>query len=155
MSEWKLKECCLSISDGDHLPPPKANSGIPFITISNFVNRPYGGGSKLPALRCLICICGLFAQKLVRLGQDPSGLREREHTQCFLKRQQVHPGNFLRLRDRRLVGKFRQEVHHLFHDAIFPGKRVPLLCAKSAHKVDNQPHFFKSSICSCGCKKSW
>ena len=35
MSEWKLKECCLSISDGDHLPPPKANSGIPFITISN------------------------------------------------------------------------------------------------------------------------
>ena len=35
MSEWKLKECCISISDGDHLPPPKANSGIPFITISN------------------------------------------------------------------------------------------------------------------------
>ena len=35
MSEWKLKECCLSISDGDHLPPPKAYSGIPFITISN------------------------------------------------------------------------------------------------------------------------
>ena len=35
MSEWKLKECCLSISDGDHLPPPKTDSGIPFITISN------------------------------------------------------------------------------------------------------------------------
>lgn len=35
MSEWKLKDCCLSISDGDHLPPPKAESGIPFITISN------------------------------------------------------------------------------------------------------------------------
>ncbi len=35
MSEWKLKDCCLSISDGDHLPPPKADSGIPFITISN------------------------------------------------------------------------------------------------------------------------
>lgn len=35
MKEWKLKECCLSISDGDHLPPPKANVGIPFITISN------------------------------------------------------------------------------------------------------------------------
>ena len=38
MSEWKrvkLKDCCLSISDGDHLPPPKTHSGIPFITISN------------------------------------------------------------------------------------------------------------------------
>ena len=35
MSEWKLKDCCLSISDGDHLPPPKTNIGIPFITISN------------------------------------------------------------------------------------------------------------------------
>lgn len=35
MSEWKLKDCCHSISDGDHLPPPKTDSGIPFITISN------------------------------------------------------------------------------------------------------------------------
>lgn len=35
MSEWKLKDCCISISDGDHLPPPKADDGIPFITISN------------------------------------------------------------------------------------------------------------------------
>lgn len=35
MSEWKLKDCCKSISDGDHLPPPKVNNGIPFITISN------------------------------------------------------------------------------------------------------------------------
>ena len=35
MSEWKLRDCCLSISDGDHLPLPKAESGIPFITISN------------------------------------------------------------------------------------------------------------------------
>ena len=35
MSEWKLKDCCLSISDGDHLPPPKTGKGIPFITISN------------------------------------------------------------------------------------------------------------------------
>ena len=35
MSEWKLKDCCLSISDGDHLPPPKSDSGIHFITISN------------------------------------------------------------------------------------------------------------------------
>ena len=35
MSEWKLQDCCLSISDGDHLPPPKTDSGIPFITISN------------------------------------------------------------------------------------------------------------------------
>lgn len=31
----KLKECCDVITDGDHLPPPKAEQGIPFITISN------------------------------------------------------------------------------------------------------------------------
>ena len=31
----KLKDCCASISDGDHLPPPKAEVGVPFITISN------------------------------------------------------------------------------------------------------------------------
>lgn len=35
MSEWRLKDCCLSVSDGDHLPPPKSPYGIPFITISN------------------------------------------------------------------------------------------------------------------------
>lgn len=31
----KLSECCASIADGDHLPPPKADTGIPFVTISN------------------------------------------------------------------------------------------------------------------------
>ena len=31
----KLSEFCVSIADGDHLPPPKAESGIPFVTISN------------------------------------------------------------------------------------------------------------------------
>ena len=31
----KLNECCLSISDGDHFPPPKSESGIPFVTIAN------------------------------------------------------------------------------------------------------------------------
>ncbi len=38
MSGWvntKLSECCLSIADGDHQPPPKAETGIPFVTISN------------------------------------------------------------------------------------------------------------------------
>ena len=38
MSEWKkvkLGDCCHSISDGDHLPPPKSKSGIPFVTIAN------------------------------------------------------------------------------------------------------------------------
>ena len=38
MSEWKkvkLRDCCHSISDGDHLPPPKSESGVPFITIAN------------------------------------------------------------------------------------------------------------------------
>ncbi len=36
--EWKkvkLCEVCKSISDGDHLPPPKSDSGIPFVTIAN------------------------------------------------------------------------------------------------------------------------
>ena len=31
----RLKDCCYSISDGDHQPPPKAQQGIPFVTISN------------------------------------------------------------------------------------------------------------------------
>lgn len=38
MSEWanvKLKDLCLSITDGDHQAPPKSDTGIPFITISN------------------------------------------------------------------------------------------------------------------------
>lgn len=40
--EWKLyklNEICISISDGDHLAPPKSNNGIPFITISNVVGN--------------------------------------------------------------------------------------------------------------------
>lgn len=32
---FKLSDCCVSITDGDHLPPPKSDSGIPFVTISN------------------------------------------------------------------------------------------------------------------------
>lgn len=42
MSEWiktKLSECCKSISDGDHLPPPKARTGIPFVTIKNITSN--------------------------------------------------------------------------------------------------------------------
>lgn len=31
----KLGDICESISDGDHLPPPKSVDGIPFVTISN------------------------------------------------------------------------------------------------------------------------
>lgn len=37
-TEWassSLKDICLVISDGDHQPPPKSKSGIPFIMISN------------------------------------------------------------------------------------------------------------------------
>ena len=34
----KLAEVCKSISDGDHQPPPKSESGIPFVTISNITN---------------------------------------------------------------------------------------------------------------------
>ena len=35
----KLKDCCLSIADGDHQAPPKADKGIPFVTISNIVEN--------------------------------------------------------------------------------------------------------------------
>jgi len=38
MNDWpkvRLGDICESISDGDHLPPPKSNEGVPFITISN------------------------------------------------------------------------------------------------------------------------
>lgn len=38
--EKKLGEVCESIFDGDHMPPPKAESGIPFLVISN-VNKGY------------------------------------------------------------------------------------------------------------------
>lgn len=31
----KLSDCCSSVADGDHQPPPKAESGVPFVTISN------------------------------------------------------------------------------------------------------------------------
>ena len=31
----KLADCCISIADGDHQPPPKADTGVPFVTISN------------------------------------------------------------------------------------------------------------------------
>ncbi|MGN0866115.1 MAG: restriction endonuclease subunit S, partial [Oligosphaeraceae bacterium] len=31
----KLSDCCISIADGDHQPPPKAQSGVPFVTISD------------------------------------------------------------------------------------------------------------------------
>lgn len=31
----KLADCCSSIADGDHQPPPKAEVGVPFVTISN------------------------------------------------------------------------------------------------------------------------
>jgi type I restriction enzyme S subunit len=34
-----LAELSVSISDGDHSPPPKAASGVPFITISNVCER--------------------------------------------------------------------------------------------------------------------
>ncbi|MCI8623945.1 MAG: restriction endonuclease subunit S [Provencibacterium sp.] len=34
-----LSECCTTIADGDHQPPPKKEKGIPFITISNITNH--------------------------------------------------------------------------------------------------------------------
>ena len=44
MSKWakaRLEDCCRSISDGDHLPPPKTDSGIPFVTISDIHNNRF------------------------------------------------------------------------------------------------------------------
>ena len=36
--EWvRLKAISRSITDGDHMPPPKADSGIPFLVISNII----------------------------------------------------------------------------------------------------------------------
>ncbi|MDO5411407.1 MAG: restriction endonuclease subunit S, partial [Lachnospiraceae bacterium] len=34
-----LRDICLSIADGDHMPPPKSDSGVPFITISNITEN--------------------------------------------------------------------------------------------------------------------
>ena len=37
----KLIDCCISIADGDHQPPPKSEKGIPFVTIANIVNNQF------------------------------------------------------------------------------------------------------------------
>ena len=37
----KLIDCCISIADGDHQPPPKSEKGIPFVTIANVVNNQF------------------------------------------------------------------------------------------------------------------
>ena len=36
---YKLNDICISISDGDHQPPPKADKGIPFVTIANITKK--------------------------------------------------------------------------------------------------------------------
>lgn len=44
MGSWmkvKLAQVCSSISDGDHLPPPKCESGVPFVTISDIRNNRF------------------------------------------------------------------------------------------------------------------
>ena len=41
-SDWDnalLGKICVSLTDGDHLPPPKSDQGIPFITIGNIDKR--------------------------------------------------------------------------------------------------------------------
>lgn len=37
----KLANCCISIADGDHQPPPKSETGIPFVTIANIQNNQF------------------------------------------------------------------------------------------------------------------
>ena len=39
MPKFKLQDCCIFISDGDHQAPPKAEEGVPFITISNITSN--------------------------------------------------------------------------------------------------------------------
>ena len=39
MPKLKLQDCCVFISDGDHQAPPKAEEGVPFITISNITSN--------------------------------------------------------------------------------------------------------------------
>ena len=39
--KMKLIDCCVSIADGDHQPPPKSETGIPFVTIANIVNNQF------------------------------------------------------------------------------------------------------------------
>lgn len=39
--KMKLIDCCASIADGDHQPPPKSETGIPFVTIANIVNNQF------------------------------------------------------------------------------------------------------------------
>lgn len=38
LKKVKLQDVCISIADGDHQAPPKANKGVPFVTISNITN---------------------------------------------------------------------------------------------------------------------
>ncbi len=44
---YKLCEVCKSISDGDHLAPPKTASGVPFITISNVIGNSIDFGNTM------------------------------------------------------------------------------------------------------------
>ena len=37
----RLSDCCVSIADGDHQPPPKADNGVPFVTIANIVSNKF------------------------------------------------------------------------------------------------------------------
>lgn len=39
--KMKLIDCCISIADGDHQPPPKSETGVPFVTIANIVNNQF------------------------------------------------------------------------------------------------------------------
>ena len=39
LNRFKFKDICISISDGDHLAPPKSDKGVPFITISNITSQ--------------------------------------------------------------------------------------------------------------------
>lgn len=38
-AQVKINSVCEHVTDGDHMPPPKANEGIPFILISNIENN--------------------------------------------------------------------------------------------------------------------
>jgi type I restriction enzyme S subunit len=67
-NEVELSELASDITDGDHMPPPKAPSGVPFITISDIVKNTreidFSNTFTVP----MEYFCGLKPNKKPRIG---------------------------------------------------------------------------------------
>jgi len=61
----KLSDCCLSIADGDHLPPPKAETGVPFVTIANISNNEFDFSNTMFVPQDMIISMTSGSQRLV------------------------------------------------------------------------------------------